>query len=230
MDTTLIIVSATAVILFGIVSSLFLKKSWWLFNVLVFFLVAAIVVTSTLPQELLPKDLPIALNANMAIGREAIVCTNGLANKYIIVEGDYLYCQQTLAINASLDRASFRTFLTINENGSVMKLKEVVSGTGTTDFSFMVPKTGEFSFELVADWLEGGKAKTLTISPADDYYSLEGWFAIRSRKEADDYISKVQTFMIATILSLASIFVAGNHARELWNNQSGKESEDEEAD
>ncbi len=172
-------------------------------------------ITDITQQELIPKDLPIALYSDTAIAEEQIICYSGLANKYIIVEGDYLYCEQLLKPKTGYGNSSFATFLTIKTSDGVKKIKEVTSGAGSSEFTFMVPKTEEFSFLLEASTA----GRTVTISPAESEYSLEGWFTIRGKQDASSYISELQIFVIATMVSLSGLFFTMNQMREMWQNR-----------
>ncbi len=215
MGILMYVIAVALTVSFGVLSGILIKGRWWFWNSIVWFLVLMFLITDITQQELIPKDLPIALYSDTAIAEEQIMCYSGLANKYIIVEGDYLYCKQTLTPKSGYGNSSFATFLTVKASDGVKKIKEVTSGAGSSEFAFMVPKTGEFSFLLEAT----SAGKTVTISPAENEYSLEGWFTIRGKEEASAYISELQIFVIATMVSLSGLFFTMNQMREMWQNR-----------
>ena len=215
MDITIYAIAACMVIGTAIVSALFFKEKWWFFVIVSCFLAAVFISVSIMQTDVVPKDLPLALVSNSTMADESIMCYKALANDHLIVEGDFLFCRQELTPKPSFERATFTTFVIVKSNGSIKKLKEVASAPGVTEFSFIIPKTTEFSFEVEA--AEGNEVKTIT--PVIDVYSLEGWFTIRTKKDVDDYMSKVNLALIATILSISGFFLAGNQARMLWQNK-----------
>lgn len=217
MDALVYVIAICLTASFGVLSAILFRARWWFWNSIIWFLVLAFLITDITQQELVPKDLPIALMSDTAVAEEQIVCHSGLANKYIIVEGDYLYCRQLL--KSKTEGAGFATFLTVRASDGVKKIKQVTSGSGYSEFAFMVPKAEEFSFLLEATT----DGRTVTISPADSEYSLEGWFTIRSKADATAYISELQIFVIATMLSLSGLFFTINQMRDMWQN---RESED----
>ena len=215
MDILVYVIAIALTVSFGVLSGILFKDRWWFWNSIVWFFVLMFLITDITQQELIPKDMPIALYSDNSIAEEQIVCRSGLANKYIIVEGDYLICEQSLKPKAGYSNSSFATFMTVKANGEIRKVKQVASGPGVTEFAFMVPKTEEFSFLLEATTA----GKTVTITPAESEYSLEGWFTIRGKQDANSYISELQLFVIATLVSLSGLFFTMNQMREMWQNR-----------
>ena len=195
---------------------------------LIVFISSILAAFFVLPNLIIPTDLPITISINTTAGEVLlnITCVHAQHYTNLIVEGDKLTCLSEMypEISVEPDCKISNIPLTIypvvlNESKGIEYFGEFKLPSNKTEFSFLVPQTDKFSFGVQGCYKQNNEEQHVYFGSLEKSYDGR-WIIVRNKTEGDDYLTKLNTLLVTTILSLASIFPAAKFARDLWHGYS----------
>jgi hypothetical protein len=172
---------------------------------------------------IVPRDLPTGALTfySESYGNTPILQITCLTAKHyptLIVEGDVLTCESNLIGTSIENNCTIVVYpIVLNETHGIEYFGEF-NLSKNLQFNFLIPHTNRFSFGVKGCYKLNDKQEDIYFSSIIKEYDGR-WIVIRTKSEGDDYISKMNIFIVTSIISLFGIFPVIKYAREIYKNK-----------